>query len=437
MSQDKEYSPIEVCQVIGKALSKRIADFESEIASLRARELRKTEVGICLICGNPDSPEYCSCLVKSDEMGAVPGADAQPGGMAMKELDPGKKLNSGKSVVRSTCKGCHKLVNLDLHKCSVNKGETFIDKKNDSESGNGGSQGDRLKDIGHATPRIPKPKRVTPARHAEGGNDGSAVRQGGKMFPAANGKSSDSDPVPEGDEKQILKENPGKPGGKSSGTGKSGAAAGGALMANKAEVPMAKPPSGGTGLSPKPPPMSKGDRTHNSTGSAFPTSRNSTGSVQPNLADSEESPIKKAALPGTPQGDALQAAHQAPKPAAPAAKPAIKIPGRAQQYADFMPAGQFSAAGAGVPPGQGVSSRMYQGTPAVKKITLPGKGGGMAKPAAVPTPASAPFHAPPASVRPPAPAPGAKPAAPAPAAQTSASAPAPKPAAPTLGKKES
>jgi hypothetical protein len=366
---NKEFAPVEACRELSKGLKELINQYESQLADLRERELKKNSAQL------------------------IPGGDAPANmdNMEMSELPAAKEMKPAKPTIKQSCKSCGKAH--AINKC-MKKGETFIDLKNSTDGVNSGEQGKRLKDVGVETSRIPKPKKITPKNHAEGGNDGANIKTN---------------------------------------------SAGGL---NKGDVPMAKPPSGGTGLAPKAPAMAKpaapaggmpkppmiakagmsdSSRTHNSTGSALPKApKNSTGSVQP-LGDAEPAMTKagarmtnpkveqgkpsintlgKAALPGTMQGDMLSASHKAAQPAAPAPKQAtIRIPGRAQALADFTPAGKFTAAGAALPGAAPVSAQK-------KPIALPGKG----KPAvSTVNPAAAHLTAPPPAVRPPAAAPAQKP----------------------------
>jgi hypothetical protein len=383
---NKEFAPVEASRELSKGLKDLIAKYESELLDLQERELKKNSAQLI---PRGDAAPNMAIGKNSEEGYDVPGAE----GMARGELPDAKSVRPGKQGVRTMekCGPCGTTHEVGKHSKGYKKGEDYIDLKNQ------GDREKRLKGIGHATPNvIPKCKQVQPKNHAEGGNDGDNCK-----------------PNPLG----------------------------------KASVPMAKPPSGGTGLAPKapsmakpaapaggmpkPPMIAKGDRLHNGTGSAFPVSTNSTGSKQPNVADSELPMTKGGARmgnpkveqgkpslntmakafgipgrpgPGTATGDAASDAHKAAQVAVPAgaqaapnqAKRPPVIPGRAQQLASFTPAGKFTGAGGALPQ-------------APKQITLPGR----AKPAvSAVNPAAQHLTPPPPAVRPPA-APIAKPAAPA------------------------
>ncbi len=69
-TKDQTLSPNEIRLRLGRAL----ANAAVEIQSLRTRELRKSNSGVCLLCGNPDRPGECTCAsLRKDEEGGHEG----------------------------------------------------------------------------------------------------------------------------------------------------------------------------------------------------------------------------------------------------------------------------------------------------------------------------------------------------------------------------
>lgn len=142
VADERKLSLPEALEVLSKGLKEKVEKATKQMVELRKRELRKSEVGLCITCGELDAPEYCTCLKKAEAHGACPKCGNAYGECECKSVK--KDEGDGYGENDASCPGCGKanspmgaLGKLKHYRCRNCGGMYSFDPFSDEGQGDG------------------------------------------------------------------------------------------------------------------------------------------------------------------------------------------------------------------------------------------------------------------------------------------------------------